>query len=169
MRIARTLSLYVMRETLVYGALCFLAVTLVVLTQNLLVRLDELVLIGMNPADWLQLSACLLPVALTRPGYAVPAKGNVPAYPDVGAIDAVAVAAPGGAVELAVVNRAPGRPIDATPAFPAPLRRVAGTQWHGGEGQAPAWQTARLPPAPPGAVLALPPGSLTLLRYEPVA
>lgn len=69
MRIARTLSLYVMRETLVYGALCFLAVTLVVLTQNLLVRLDELVLIGMNPADWLELSACLLPVALT---YSIP-------------------------------------------------------------------------------------------------
>jgi alpha-N-arabinofuranosidase len=111
----------------------------------------------------------LLPVSLTRPGYTVPAKGNVPGYADVGAIDAVAVAAPGGAVELAVVNRAPGRPIDATPVFPVPLRRVAGTQWHGGEGQATAWQTARLPPAPPGAVLALPPGSLTLLRFEPIA
>ena len=51
MRTARTLSLYVMRETLVYGALSFLAVTLVLLTQNLLVRLDELLLIGMNPGD----------------------------------------------------------------------------------------------------------------------
>lgn len=69
MRSARTLSLYVMRETLVYGALCFLAVTLVLLTQNFLVRLDELILIGLNPADWLQLSACLLPVALT---YSIP-------------------------------------------------------------------------------------------------
>ena len=66
MRIARTLSLYVMRETLVYGALCFLAVTLVLLTQNLLVRLDELILIGLHPADWLRLAACLLPVALTH-------------------------------------------------------------------------------------------------------
>ncbi len=69
MRSARTLSLYLMRETLVYGALCFLAVTLVLLAQNLLVRLDELMLIGMKPGDWLRLSACLLPVALT---YSIP-------------------------------------------------------------------------------------------------
>lgn len=69
MRTARTLSLYLMRETLVYGALCFLAVTLVLLAQNLLVRLDELMLIGMNAGDWLRLSSCLLPVALT---YSIP-------------------------------------------------------------------------------------------------
>lgn len=69
MRTARTLSLYVMRETLIYGALAFLAVSLVLLTQNLLVRLDELLVIGMNPADLLRLAACLLPVALT---YSIP-------------------------------------------------------------------------------------------------
>ena len=69
MRTARTLSLYVMRETLVYGALSFLAVTLVLLTQNLLVRLDELLLIGMNPGDLVRLAACLLPVALS---YSIP-------------------------------------------------------------------------------------------------
>lgn len=69
MRSARTLSLYVMRETLVYGALSFLAVTLVLLTQNLLVRLDELLLIGMNPGDLVRLAVCLLPIALS---YSIP-------------------------------------------------------------------------------------------------
>lgn len=69
MRIARTLSFYVMRETLVHFVLSFFAVTLVLLTQNLLVRLDELLLIGMNTRDLLRLAACLLPVALS---YSIP-------------------------------------------------------------------------------------------------
>lgn len=69
MRIARTLSFYVMRETLVHCALSFFAVTLVLLTQNLLVRIDELLLIGMNARDLLRLAACLLPVALS---YSIP-------------------------------------------------------------------------------------------------
>jgi len=69
MRIARTLSLYVMRETLVHCALSFFAVTLIVLTQNLLVRLDELLLIGMDLRDLIRLLVCLLPVALS---YAIP-------------------------------------------------------------------------------------------------
>ncbi|MEZ4333472.1 MAG: LptF/LptG family permease [Myxococcota bacterium] len=69
MRIARTLSLYVMRETLVHSVLAFLAVTLVLLTQNLLVRLDELLVIGVTPGDFARLALCLMPVALT---YAIP-------------------------------------------------------------------------------------------------
>lgn len=69
MRIARTLSFYVMRETLVHCALSFFAVTLVLLTQNLLIRIDELLLIGMNARDLLRLAACLLPVALS---YSIP-------------------------------------------------------------------------------------------------
>jgi lipopolysaccharide export system permease protein len=69
MRTARTLSLYVMRETLVYSILSFLAVTLVLLTQNLLARLDELFVIGVNARDLLRLAACLLPVALA---YSIP-------------------------------------------------------------------------------------------------
>lgn len=69
MRIARTLSLYVMRETLVHSVLAFLAVTLVLLTQNLLVRLDELLVIGVTLRDFARLAFCLLPVALT---YAIP-------------------------------------------------------------------------------------------------
>ncbi len=69
MRFARTLSLYLMRETLIHGALCFFAVSFVLLAQNLLVRLDELMLIGMHPGDWLRLGSCLVPVALT---YSIP-------------------------------------------------------------------------------------------------
>lgn len=69
MRIARTLSLYVMRETLVHSVLAFLAVTLVLLTQNLLVRLDDLLVIGVTLRDLARLALCLMPVALT---YAIP-------------------------------------------------------------------------------------------------
>ena len=69
MRSARTLSLYLMRETLAYCALAFAILTIVVLTQNLLRRLDELFLVGMTPADVGRALLCLLPIALT---YSIP-------------------------------------------------------------------------------------------------
>lgn len=69
MRIARTLSLYVMRETLLYFALAFAVLTLVLLTQNLLRRLDELFLVGMTLADLGVVVQCIVPVALS---YSVP-------------------------------------------------------------------------------------------------
>lgn len=69
MRTARTLSLYVMRETLVHSALALLGVTLLLVMQNLIVRLDEFFLIGMNGRDLGVLVACLLPVALS---YSIP-------------------------------------------------------------------------------------------------
>ena len=69
MRIARTLSLYVMRETLVYCALAFFLLTLVLLTQNLLRRLDELFLIGMTMQDVRVVIECIFPVALS---YSIP-------------------------------------------------------------------------------------------------
>ncbi len=69
MRIARTLSLYLMRETLVYCALAFFLLTLVLLTQNLLRRLDELFLIGMTLKDVGAVIACIFPVALS---YSIP-------------------------------------------------------------------------------------------------
>jgi lipopolysaccharide export system permease protein len=69
MRIARTLSLYVMRETLLYCTLAFLVVTLVLLTQNLLRRLDELFLVGMTLPDVGVVVRCLAPVALS---YSIP-------------------------------------------------------------------------------------------------
>ena len=108
-----------------------------------------------------------LPVVLQRPAYAVAAKGNVPAYTDVGALDAVAVAS-GRGVELAIVNRAPGRPIDATVVTAGPkLRRAGGTQFYGGEGQATTWSEARLPVAPSESPILLPPASFTILAFEP--
>jgi LPS export ABC transporter permease LptF len=69
MRFARTLSLYVIRETLLYCTLAFLVLTLVLLTQNLLRRLDELFLVGMTLADLRVVMACIFPIAIS---YAIP-------------------------------------------------------------------------------------------------
>jgi lipopolysaccharide export system permease protein len=69
MRIARTLSLYVMREALVYCALTFFVLTLVLLTQNLLRRLDQLFLIGLTTQDLRIVVECIFPVALS---YSIP-------------------------------------------------------------------------------------------------
>lgn len=69
MRISRTLSLSVMRETLFYSALAFFVLTLVLLTQNLLRRLDQLFLIGMTTQDLRIVVECIFPIALT---YSIP-------------------------------------------------------------------------------------------------
>ena len=69
MRIARTLSFYVMRETLLYCTLAFLVMTLVLLTQNLLRRLDDLFLVGMTVADVGSVVRLIVPVALS---YSIP-------------------------------------------------------------------------------------------------
>ena len=69
MRIARTLSGYVMRETLLYCLLTFVLLTVVLLTQNVLRRLDELIAVGMTPADLGRAVSLILPVALS---YAIP-------------------------------------------------------------------------------------------------
>ena len=69
MRISRTLSLYVMRESLFYCALAFFVLTLVLLTQNLLRRLDELFLIGLTPQDLRVVLECILPMAIS---YSIP-------------------------------------------------------------------------------------------------
>jgi len=69
MRATRTLSLYVMRETLVHCGLAFFVLTLVLLTQNLLRRLDELLLVGMTAADLRAVLVCVLPVVIS---YALP-------------------------------------------------------------------------------------------------
>jgi lipopolysaccharide export system permease protein len=69
MRFARTLSLYVMRETLLYCTLTFVVLSLVLLTQNLLRRLDELFLVGMTLEDAAVVVRCLVPIALS---YAIP-------------------------------------------------------------------------------------------------
>ena len=69
MRFERTLSLYVMRETVIYCTLAFLVLSMVLLTQNLLRRLDELFLIGMTLDDVGVVLRCLMPIALS---YAIP-------------------------------------------------------------------------------------------------
>ncbi|MFK7894317.1 MAG: LptF/LptG family permease [Myxococcota bacterium] len=69
MRIARTLAAHVMRETIVYCALAFAAMTLILLTQNLLRRLDDLFLVGMTSADFRIVLESLFPVVLA---YSVP-------------------------------------------------------------------------------------------------
>jgi lipopolysaccharide export system permease protein len=69
MRISRTLSLYVMRESLFYCALAFFVLTLVLLTQNLLRRLDELFLIGLTPQDLRVVVECIFPMAIS---YSIP-------------------------------------------------------------------------------------------------
>ena len=69
MRIARTLSLYLMRETLLYCALAFFVLTFIVLAQNLLRRLDQLFLVGMTSADLLRVVGSVFPVALS---YSIP-------------------------------------------------------------------------------------------------
>lgn len=69
MRISRTLFLYVMREGLVYWALAFFVLTLVLLTQNLLRRLDQLFLIGLTPQDLWVVVGCVFPMAIS---YSIP-------------------------------------------------------------------------------------------------
>jgi lipopolysaccharide export system permease protein len=69
MKIARTLSVYLMRETLIYCALAFLILTIVLLTQNLLRRLDDLFLVGLTPQDlWIVIQS-VTPVVLS---YSIP-------------------------------------------------------------------------------------------------
>lgn len=65
MRFARTLSLYVMRETLGHCVLAFLVLTLIMLTQNLLRRLEELFLVGMTPQDVGIALECILPIVVS--------------------------------------------------------------------------------------------------------
>jgi len=69
MKISRILSLYIMRETLFYAVLAFFVLTLLLLTQNLLRRLDQLFLIGMTAEDLRIVVECVFPIALT---YSIP-------------------------------------------------------------------------------------------------
>jgi lipopolysaccharide export system permease protein len=69
MRISRTLFLYTMSESLFYCALAFFVLTLVLLTQNLLRRLDQLFLIGLTAQDLRIVVECVLPMAIS---YSIP-------------------------------------------------------------------------------------------------
>jgi lipopolysaccharide export system permease protein len=62
MRVSRLLSFYLVKEIVQYGALSFLALTMVLLTQNALRRFEDLVAVGATFADSLDVLACLIPV-----------------------------------------------------------------------------------------------------------
>lgn len=69
MRSTRTLSLYVAREILQYSALGFVLITCLLVSQNVLRRVEDMVVVGFTSDDFLVVLACLLPM-LTA--YAVP-------------------------------------------------------------------------------------------------
>ena len=62
MRVSRLLSFQLMKEVVQYGALSFLALTMVLLTQNGLRLLDELVAVAATFDDCIDVIACLLPL-----------------------------------------------------------------------------------------------------------
>jgi lipopolysaccharide export system permease protein len=69
MRSTRTLSLYVARETLQYSVLGFVLITTVLVSQNVLRRVEDMVVVGFTSDDFLVVLGCLTPM-LTA--YAVP-------------------------------------------------------------------------------------------------
>ena len=69
MRLPRILSLYLLREVLIYGALGFTAVCTVMVSQNLLRSLDELLAMGASPTELLSVIAVMVPMLAS---YAVP-------------------------------------------------------------------------------------------------
>lgn len=69
MRLPRILSRYLLRETLQYAALGLFGVAAILLTQNLLREIDELAVVGVGPADTLEVLGHLASMLLS---YAVP-------------------------------------------------------------------------------------------------
>jgi lipopolysaccharide export system permease protein len=69
MRFPRTLSFLIVREVVEYALLGFLAFSTILVTQNLLRRLDDLVGVGFHPSDLVAVLACLAPMLAA---YALP-------------------------------------------------------------------------------------------------
>ncbi|MGH0034316.1 MAG: LptF/LptG family permease [Myxococcota bacterium] len=69
MRAPRTLVIYVSREITVYGFLAFLAITAILVSQNLLRRLDDLVVVGFSGGDLWTLMGFLVSMLMV---YATP-------------------------------------------------------------------------------------------------
>jgi len=69
MRLPRTLATYILREVLLYSLLGLVAITMVLVSRNLLRHLGELIASGASAADALTLLWCLVSVLAT---YAVP-------------------------------------------------------------------------------------------------
>lgn len=69
MRASRTLAFYLAREILQYSLVGFAAVSVVLITQNLLRRMDELTAVGFTLSDLLVVLRCLVPMLTS---YAIP-------------------------------------------------------------------------------------------------
>jgi lipopolysaccharide export system permease protein len=69
MRASRTLAWYLAREILQYSTLGFAAVSVVLITQNLLRRMDDLTAVGFTAQDLLVVLRCLVPMLTS---YAIP-------------------------------------------------------------------------------------------------
>lgn len=69
MRQSRTLFLYLVREILLYGTLAFAATVTVLMSHNLLRRLDDLMMVGFTGADLRTVLSWLLPMLA---GYTLP-------------------------------------------------------------------------------------------------
>jgi lipopolysaccharide export system permease protein len=69
MRVPRILSFYVLREVLLYAGLGLLVVGSILVTQNLLRRLDDLANVGFGAADSLAVLICVVGMLV---GYAIP-------------------------------------------------------------------------------------------------
>jgi lipopolysaccharide export system permease protein len=69
MRVPRILGFYVLREVLIYAGLGLLAVGSVLITQNLLRRLDDLATVGFSAADTFAVLVCVVGMLCA---YAVP-------------------------------------------------------------------------------------------------
>ncbi len=62
MRVPRILALQFTREVLLYAALGFAAVVILLISQNLVRRLDQLTMGGLTPGDFLSVVGALLPM-----------------------------------------------------------------------------------------------------------
>ena len=60
MRVPRILSFYVLREILLYAGLGLLVAGSILVTQNLLQRLDDLATVGISAADYMTILACVV-------------------------------------------------------------------------------------------------------------
>lgn len=69
MRVPRILWGYILGEVLTYSAIGFLAVAAILVSQNLLRRLDELAAVGFSASDSLALLGCIFPMLAS---YTVP-------------------------------------------------------------------------------------------------
>lgn len=69
MRLPRILSFYLLREVLLYAGLGLLVVGSILVTQNLIRRLDDLASVGLGAADSLAVLLCVVGMLI---GYAIP-------------------------------------------------------------------------------------------------